>query len=333
MTVSRRDVLATAAATLLLGPTGAFAQSGTAKNEVKLSYFPSFTSLPIMVAAHHGMFARHNLEPKLVQITSGGAIQAALVSHSVDFVINPPQLHLQTVEKGQDVRMFLNNFNAPIWSIVFSTKLDTPTLDKGYPAMLQDLKGMKIGVTGRGSLQEIVWRYMLKDAGIDPEREVSFIAVGSINTATAALQQNLVQAYLASEPMQTMIAQGEFARVILDLWKGQGPDVLRKNWVTNCWATRGDIVEGSPATVRAVASAIREAHRFMQEPGNFDAVLKVAGEIAPKFKELLPKALPGVLAVMGPELTASDIDAANRFLVANGLLKAPIPVERALVAV
>jgi NitT/TauT family transport system substrate-binding protein len=327
--ISRRSFLAASSLSAGLLPFAASGQSSK-PTSVKISYFPSFTSLPIMVAIRHGFFSKHDIDPHLVQISSGGAIQAALVSRSVDFVINPPQLHLQTVEKGQDVRMFLNNFNAPIWSIVFTNKMAAPNLRKGYPAMLADLKGMKVGVTGRGSVQELLWRYMLQDAGLDPDRDVSFISVGTVNTAIPALQQNLVQAYFASEPMQSMIAEGGYAHVVLDLWKGQGPEVLRKDWITNCWATRGDLIRSSPDTVRRFAAAIREAHVFMHRPENLEKVLVVAEEIAPTAKQLLRSALPGVLAVMGAELPRSSIQAANRFLVENKLLKEAIPLERAM---
>lgn len=327
--ISRRKVVTAGAAIAGLATFG-IGRGARAATAVKFSYFPSFTSLPIMVAVRQGIFTKHGIEANLVQLTSGGAIQAALVSKSVDFVINPPQLHLQTVEKGQDVRMFLNNFNAPIWSIVFTKQLATPNMAKGYPQMLVDLKGQKIGVTGRGSVQELVWRYMFKDAGLDPERDVSFISVGTIATATAALQQNMVQTFLASEPMQSMIEEGDYATIALDLWKGQGPEVFRKDWVTNCWATRGDLVQKSPAMVKSVAAAIREAHAFMKAKENFPKVLDVAGEIAPTAKPLLSRALPRVLEVMGPELPRSAIDATNRFLVDNGLLKEAMPVEKVL---
>lgn len=332
MRISRRSLLKRgAAATALMLPLPAYGQNAPTK--VRMSYFPTFTSLPIMVAIRQGMFARHNIEPELVTITNGAAIQSALVSRSLDFVINPPQLHLQTVEKGQDVKMFLNNFDKTIFSVLVTTPTPTPNAGKGYPALMQDIKGLKIGLSGRGSVQELVWRYLLKGAGLDPERDVSFIPVGAGSTVIAALQQNLVQTYLTSEPVTSVTTDAGHGRVIMDLWKGSGPEPLWKDWCTNCWATRGDVIEKSPHLVKSLAAAIREAHAFVQKAENRDAVLAIAEEIAPTAKPVLRKALPGVLETMGPELPPAVIHAANRFLVDNQLLKAPIPIEKALYAV
>jgi NitT/TauT family transport system substrate-binding protein len=334
MKISRRSLLKnSAAASALLLPLPAYSQTARKPMVARMSYFPTFTSLPIMVAIKQGMFARHSIEPELVTINNGAAIQSALVSRSLDFVINPPQLHLQTVEKGQDVKMFLNNYDKTIFSVLVTTPTPVPNQAKGYPEMMKDFKGLKIGLSGRGSVQELVWRYLLKGAGMDPERDVSFIPVGAGATVIAALQQNLVQAYLTSEPVTSVTTDAGHGRIVMDLWKGQAPEVLWKDWCSNCWATRGDVIEKSPEMVKGLAAAIREAHVFMQKPENREPLLAIAEEIAPTAKHVLRKAIPDVLATMGPELTPSAVTAASNFLVENGLLKAPIPVEKALYVV
>jgi ABC-type nitrate/sulfonate/bicarbonate transport system substrate-binding protein len=332
--ISRRSLLKrSAAAGALLLPLPAFGQATRKPMVARMSYFPTFTSLPIMVAMKQGMFARNSIAPELVTINNGAAIQSALVSRSLDFVVNPPQLHLQTVEKGQDVKMFLNNYNKTIFSVMVTKATPTPNEGKGYPALMKDLKGLNIGVTGRGSVQELVWRYLLKGAGMDPERDVSFISVGAGATVIAALQQNLVQAYLTSEPVTSLTTDAGYGRIIMDLWKGNGPESLWKDWCTNCWATRGDVIEKSPEMVKALATALREAHAFMHKLENREAVLAIAEEIAPTAKSVLRKAIPDVLETMGPELTPAIIASANKFLVENDLLKAPIPIEKALYVV
>jgi hypothetical protein len=80
--------------------------------------------------------------------------------------------------------------NTLYWRL-FSTP-DVKTLD--------DLKGKKIGLTTMGSQEDAVMRFLLKERGINPDRDVSFLAVGAAPTRLAALSKGVVHASVFIPP-------------------------------------------------------------------------------------------------------------------------------------
>ena len=61
-----------------------------------------------------------------------------------------------------------------------------------------DLKGKKIAVSSRGSLSEFLFSYALKNKGMDPSRDVNYIAMGGVPTRFAAILSGAVDASLIS---------------------------------------------------------------------------------------------------------------------------------------
>jgi len=63
-----------------------------------------------------------------------------------------------------------------------------------------DLKGKKLGVSSHGSASDIATRVALKKVGLDPEKDVSIITVGSSQNRTAALQSGAIQGGMDQPP-------------------------------------------------------------------------------------------------------------------------------------
>jgi len=66
---------------------------------------------------------------------------------------------------------------------------------------IQDLKGKTIGLNSIGGGLESTVRMMLKHYGIDPDKDVKFLATGPIETRFAALKQGLTVATAGSTPV------------------------------------------------------------------------------------------------------------------------------------
>ena len=72
---------------------------------------------------------------------------------------------------------------------------------KDHPAKeVKDLKGTKLGMTRAGSGTDLSLRALLKDAGLEPDRDVAIIAVGGVSSATAALKAGQIDGYMGGEP-------------------------------------------------------------------------------------------------------------------------------------
>src|SRR5690606_11197102 len=93
---------------------------------------------------------------------------------------------------------------------------------------LQSLKGKKIGISSPGSLTDLFLRIALRDAGIDPDHDVTIVATGGLNAHLPALETGSVDAQMTWEPATVMITKGkEVGKVILDLRTDAIPDSMK----------------------------------------------------------------------------------------------------------
>lgn len=76
-----------------------------------------------------------------------------------------------------------------------------------------DKQQHNVGLNSIGGGLESTVRMMLKHYGIDPDKDVKFLATGTVDTRFAALKQGLTVATAGSTPV----------------------DYLGKNWDTWCW--------------------------------------------------------------------------------------------------
>jgi ABC-type nitrate/sulfonate/bicarbonate transport system substrate-binding protein len=73
---------------------------------------------------------------------------------------------------------------AATWSLVAPTKARINSI--------KDLKGKTIGISGDGSSSDMLTRYSLRKAGLDPDKEVTLIALGSVANLFAGVESDRV---------------------------------------------------------------------------------------------------------------------------------------------
>ena len=155
---------------------------------------------------------------------------------------------------------------------------ETPNAAKGYPAVMADLKGKKVGVTARGSGAEFQLLDMLKGAGMSGS-DVTIVPVGAPNTALPAIANKQIDAVMLFAPMDGFCSAMKVCRVIVDPRKGEGPEAITKlNGASGPMTVRGDFAQKNGAALDAFAKAMRESEAFIQNPANFAAVLKVIND-------------------------------------------------------
>ncbi len=83
----------------------------------------------------------------------------------------------------------------------FAPGLTTAIIARPEFKTIQDLKGKTIGLNSIGGGLESTVRIMLKHYGIDPDKDVKFLATGTVDTRFAALKQGLTVATAGSTPV------------------------------------------------------------------------------------------------------------------------------------
>jgi len=164
--------------------------SHAAAEKIRIGY-PDFNSstFTLPLAQMRGFFQEEGLQAELVRIRSAVAIPA-LTSGEIDFhtVVSPA---LAAALRGIPVRLVA----------CFTPGLTTAIIARPELKTVQDLKGKTIGLNSIGGGLENTVRMMLKHYGLDPDRDVKFLATGTVDTRFAALKQGLTVATAGSTPV------------------------------------------------------------------------------------------------------------------------------------
>ena len=148
--------------------------------------------------------------------------------------------------------------------------MPTPNAGKPYPQMLADLKGLKIGISTPGASTDVTLRFLLREAGLDPQKDVTIVPVGDPTTALAGLKNGLIDGNMSVEPTQTAAVTGlKIAKHVLNIENGEGPELFR-DFAYNGVFARGSTLKERPQAARAVVAAIVEAEQRIQDPNHLD---------------------------------------------------------------
>jgi NitT/TauT family transport system substrate-binding protein len=135
-----------------------------------------------------------------------------------------------------------------------------PSRDKGYPAIMNDFKGKRIGVAARGSSNEKYFNAMLKDAGLKPE-DVTYVAVGAPSTTyTALVIGKQIDAAIMYQPITQICHFNKTCETVIDMTIGEGPKSLEATiGATIVFAARKEMVESNPKLMEAFKAAMTDA--------------------------------------------------------------------------
>jgi len=262
--------LAVAAVSALSAP--AYAQSTT----LRIQDYPGIGNFLVRIANANGLCEKHGLKCELRTIPQAPLGMQTLLAGDLDIAFTPPEVMVQAVNKGADVKAIGSGASAPIFFLMAGAALETPTSGKVYPAVMHDFKGKKIGVTARGSAAEFQLVSLLKGAGMSAD-DVTIVAVGAPNTAFPAIAHKQVDALMLFTPMDGFCEVAKACRVVVDPRKGQGPaDVLGVTGAAMLQVVRNDFLQKNATAIAGYRQAMQEAADFAQKPANFDAMLKVA---------------------------------------------------------
>ena len=170
---------------------------------------------------------------------------------------------------------------------------------------VQDLKGKTIYSTGKGTTPEYTLRYLLKSAGIDPDRDVK-IEFKSEATEVAALlatESGYSVAMLPQPYVTTVLKQNSKARIALDVtkeWEKLAGD--DSTVVTGVIAVNSEFAEKNPQVVARFMEEYKKSSEFVNSDVRSAAALVEEFGI---FKaEIAEKAIPycNITLIQGSEM-------------------------------
>ena len=262
---------------------------------LRIQDYPGIGNFLVRIANANGYCEKHGIKCELRPIPQAPLGLQTLLAGDIEVAFGPPEVLVQAVNKGADLRVVGSGARAPTFFLMAGADLATPNESKGYPAVMQDFKGKKIGVTARGSAAEFQLKTMLQGAGMKAD-DVTIVAVGSPNTAFPAIKNKQIDGLMLFSPMDGFCEVTKACRVVVDPRQGQGPkELLGVDGAANVQTVTASFAAANPKTIEAYRSAMAEAEAFAQKPGNYPAMLKIAQDTfkinAPGGEQILDVAL------------------------------------------
>ena len=180
-------------------------------------------NLPEWMALDGGFFKQNGLDVQLDNIVSSTGIPA-LLSGQVQVAQLGGSETLSAAAGGGD--LVIIGIIGPVYPFVFMAPASITAIDQ--------IKGKKIGVSNMGSSSDIATRVMLRQVNLDPEKDVTIVAVGSLENRVAALVNGAIDGGLAQPPDQLVLEDKGF-HVIYDLAAQKLPSVGTAVVVQRSW--------------------------------------------------------------------------------------------------
>src|SRR5712692_9589560 len=141
-----------------------------ALEQITVSYpGPAIFFLPTEVARQQRFFEQQNLDVKLI-LTKSNVDRAALASGEIDFTLRGGSTVLSAA-RGLPVRMLFVGTIKPFWALVVRPEVNS----------VKELKGKVMGVAGLAGAHHITTKAILKQNGLDPDKDAVYkvLNVGS----------------------------------------------------------------------------------------------------------------------------------------------------------
>ena len=250
----------------------------------------------LIIAKEAGIFKKHSVDPQLI-LTPGGSLGfQAMMGGDVAMVMADGSAAVTSNLAGADVVIvasFLNTFPYSLISI--------PEVKR-----VEQLVGGKVAISRFGSATDVSVRMSLAKVGLNPDKDVTILQIGTQTTRFAALQSKQVQATIITPPF-TLTARKQGYNTLIDMAQMNIPFEL------TALLTRKAYIKTQREMILNVVTALAEAAHFYKrekEPAlkilsrylqttDREALEETYREIALKtMPEKLYPTLPGIQTIL-----------------------------------
>lgn len=141
-----------------------------------------------VIPGYLGYYEEEGLDPEILPLGSNPAVMGNLQAGRIDLGVGVPSFQLPLVAKDEELPA-INYFEYTYpfkWDIAVEPDSDIKSI--------ADLKGKTLGVSNFGNSEYPVGKILMDRAGLDPENDVTWLAVGDGVTAGRALENGDIDA-------------------------------------------------------------------------------------------------------------------------------------------
>lgn len=267
---------------------GSFGAASAEQYQITHAGLRTLYLAPIFIAMDRGMFKKRNLEVTYKEIDSGALSSAALLSGSAQ-VTSDDLMGIAPLERqGKHFMMIYNLLDRMTMDLVVrNDALKRVGYDPSTPPQKRGkfLKGMTIGITRPAAPTDIFARYIMTEAGLDPQKDATLVQVGGPAALRAAFTSGKIDAFMLSPPLPQTLEQQGVGTIIIHNTAGELPSLKDISYIT--LFTTADYAKNNGPAVKAYVQGVQEAVQWIKQ--NQDEALKLLGENW--FKSTAPAAL------------------------------------------
>ncbi len=218
------------------------------------------------IGIQNGYFNAEGLDLEYVPVDNGRMNAAALVAGQAQFadITVADVTAMQT--QGKDAILFYNIANRPTMTLVVSNEALAKTgVSRQSPIIerYRALKGLTLGITGPGSQGDLYMRYLIKQGGLDPDKDVNIIPVGNGAALLAAIESGQIDGFMQSPPFPLIAVRDGKAQVLIMNSAGDVPEF--RNFAFTCIGVSRAWAEKHPEVVEGYSRAMDKAYAFIVE--------------------------------------------------------------------
>lgn len=161
---------------------------------------PAINMIYSFVARDAGLFKKYGIEPKLVVFDSGSVLAQAAMSGDAKMSVTSGPVTIASRTQGGDAIVVASCVNTPPYSIVAA---------KGITRWDQ-LKGKRIAMSRFGSGTDTSLRLVLRKFGIDANKDLIVLQLGTQPSRYQALLAGKIEATIISPPLDLMAKKDGF---------------------------------------------------------------------------------------------------------------------------
>ena len=204
------------------------------------------------------LFEKHGLDVVLVGMGTGSVSLRALIARDLQISSLSGSGLVQAALQGADTVLIAALINGFVFKVFSAPEISSPA----------QLKGKKLGVSRYGATSDFAVRLALKKWGLNPERDVNILQIGTSQDTVRALQAKILDAGVTSGT-SSLIARKSGFRELADLAE------LGLDYPTSAIGTTRSYLQKNEATVKGFMLAYIEAiHDFKRNKEAALAVLK-----------------------------------------------------------
>jgi len=206
--------------------------AGRELEKVRIGYsVGGLIPFPLIVAKENRFFEQAGLDVELINIPPTIAV-TALISGDIQYVVFAGTT-LNAAVRGLPVKLVMVYNDRPLFSLMARSEIRS----------IKDLRGKTLGVATLTSGESFLSRRLLKEAGIDADKEMTLRVIGNTPDRLQALKAGLVDATTLTVPVDILAERVGLRRLafmgetlesinggfgVSDRWLRERPDQIRK---------------------------------------------------------------------------------------------------------